>query len=83
MGSGRYYVTDMGFVPKGKLIHFANILYINYIIIIICSCDATFFRHKVMKILKEVDPEGLKQREKRRLKRRLYRNKVSISVASA
>ena len=38
------------------------------------------FRHRVMKILKEVDPEGVKQRKKRRLKRRIYRNKVNISV---
>ena len=35
-------------------------------------------RDTVMRVLKEEDPEGVKQRKKRRLKRRIYRNKVLV-----
>ena len=36
------------------------------------------YRSTVMKILREVDPEGVKLRRKRRLKRRIYNSKVIV-----
>ena len=33
-----------------------------------------------MTVLKELDPEGVSQRARRRLKRRIYRNKVIVSL---
>ena len=38
-------------------------------------------RDTVMKLLREIDEEGVKQRAKRVLKRRVYRSKVQFGVS--
>ena len=64
---GKYCETNTKFVSEGNVKNFH--LYITFYNHYTC-------RNKVIEILRVVDPVGVKQRRKRRLKRRIYRNKV-------
>lgn len=72
---GKCYETSMEFVPEGaflyKLFISSCVTYVDGI-----THSLLINRVKVMHILQQLDPAGVKQRKKKRLKRRIYRNKV-------